>query len=182
MLPLCIDASTGEFLQTLAVRVHRDEALVESPPKRAVVDELLKAALSKIDLFPVDNSGYTYNKIDTKPSQAFILSCVDTDCTEAGFDVVDKVTTRIRLDKDVYNRTVEVLIPLVSALGKELESRSLSVVPPFISKLQAVSCDIFLDALIAKPTTCDQYDAREKMMKLLPLSRARGGIEAFLAR
>lgn len=175
MLPFCVDASTHEFLHELALRVHRDEALVESPTKRDVVKELLTAVLSKIEILPPTSRYYTYVP-EKGPCRTFLASCLETNCTDAGLAAVDAVAAKIRSVNEINLESIDPLLSLTTQVADAAKKKSLPSLPLFLTQLQTIVCDLFLDTLIRLSPN------HSRMSDLRSFCRSWGGFAAFLAR
>lgn len=175
MLPFCVDTSTDEFLHELALRVHRDEALVESPTKRDVVRELLTGALSKMDMLPPSSPRYFSGHPILPPCKEFLLSCLETNCGEVGQAAVNKLADEIRSLSRADDPTFRSLFSMITELGDDIEEMSLSSTPTFITELSTTTCDLFLDALVSR-------EHRLRVLNLRSFCKSSGGIAAFLSR
>ena len=152
VLPICIHVSTEARLRDLALRLHRDEVVIDSPAKREVVAQLLKSSISKTALptaasQPASNVA-AQQAIDT--SISVLVPCIETECVTAASDWATRLLDRAGLSVlDSCLHTKKVLIRLLSSLVERLGALSISPLQVSISELQGAASSAILAYLMS---------------------------------
>lgn len=177
VLPICIHISTATYLRNFALRLHRDEVIIDSPAKREAVALLLKGSISKITL-PVaecqlESDAAAQEAINT--SMAVLVPCIETECVNAASSWVVRLLNRAGLTvRDSYLHATRVLLRLLSSLIERLGALSVSPFQVCISELQGAASSAILAYLMGfKPSA-------NSMAPFHTIWQMTGGLDASL--
>ena len=178
-LPLCMHSSTAQYLQKLALRIHGDDAFTECLLKRSVISDLLKAALSKLDLrvtLRLDPPTKDETSLISSTS-SLLATCIDTKCIDVPSALLHKLKQLLSVDPwaTPSKAATRIMIPMLLDIHRQLKSWK-SPDWSCIQEIQGSACADFMSGI-----------AEEKFssLSLEPLSgllKMKGGVDALLTK
>ncbi|KIP04559.1 hypothetical protein PHLGIDRAFT_15126 [Phlebiopsis gigantea 11061_1 CR5-6] len=179
-MPLCINSSTTQYLQELALRIHENDAFMESPLKRSIISNLVKAALSKLDLKVTMQDGARSNKETSviSSTSSFLITCIRTESMNVTSVLLDELKQAHSADPKANVPSMvatRILIPALLVVDQQLAAQSITFGRlRCIKDIQELACADFMSGIAEIDLSSTSL---EPLTELLNMD---GGVDAFL--